>query len=123
MNAIPHQSGIFSVGVHFDGTNFYGSSGQLMTSQQVADAINNSDAYNGKDTIRMYSCRTGASIDGKMRAAQSIANAVPGNVQAPNNWVFVGPTQGFLGLSTKTPSGGMSMPRNGQWLFFQPGGP
>jgi hypothetical protein len=120
MNAIPHQPGIFSVGVHFDGINFYGSNGQPMTPQQVADAINDSGAYNGKDTVRMYACRVGASIDGKAPAAQSIANGLPGGVQASNSWIFVGSTQGYLGTYSKTPSGGMDTSNPGQWLFFQP---
>jgi RHS repeat-associated protein len=120
MSVIPHQDGVFSVGIHYDGTNFYGPAGQLMTAQQVAQAIANSPDFNGTDTIRMYSCRVGASIDNQTPAAQTIANSVPGVVQASNSWIFVGSTQGFLGTYRKDSNGGMDRSSPGQWIIFRP---
>lgn len=124
LQLIPSPPGMLTVGVHHNGTSFLGPDGSPISPEQLAGMIKSDTDLSLYSSVRLYSCRTGSSLDGNAAPAQQMANLLNLPVQAPTLWTWtvnnpVAPYQGNFG---KTPDGDIDRSNPGQWLYFFPPG-
>lgn len=124
IDVIPHVAGEISVGVHYNALteNFIGPDGKNLSIDKLAEMIKNGDNYNATDPIRLYACNAAvARKDGKI-PAHELAKLLPNNIIAADTWVWVGKTQGYLGLYVKGPGGVQLKNMPGNWVGFNKNG-
>lgn len=124
VDVIPHVSGEISVGIHYDAKRgrFIGPDGNSLPIDKLAEMIKEGNNYNTTDPIRLYACNAGAAgSDGKIPALE-LAKLLPNDVIAPDTWVWIGKTQGYLGLYPKGPDGKQVKDLPGNWVGFNKNG-
>ena len=125
LDLIPSPEGMLTIGIHFNGSHFIGPDGKAWTPQQLADDIKKNIDLSKYNSIRLYSCRSGAEGNDGTVPAQTLADLLDLPVQAPTHtaWVTDNPLAPYQGVFGKNPNGGIDRSNPGTWEYSYPGVP
>ncbi|AWH31305.1 RHS repeat protein [Stenotrophomonas sp. YAU14A_MKIMI4_1] len=117
---IPSPPDMLTISIHHNGEKFIGPDGNGMSVDELAQSIRRDADLSKYLYIRLYSCRTGKSIDGGPIPAQQLSKALGMTIQAPTEYTWAKndplyPDQGNYG---KTSEGKKDKSNPGEWVNF-----